>query len=51
MGTQPHDPQDQPEEPSGGDPVCWLERVCDGCGALADGPPEPVCPRCGAARG
>jgi DNA-binding MarR family transcriptional regulator len=31
----------------GGDSVCWLERVCDDCGALVDGPPEPVCARCG----
>ena len=37
------------EEPAG-DPVCWLERVCDACGALEDGPPAPVCARCGAPR-
>jgi rubrerythrin len=37
------------EGPAGG-PVCWLARVCDACGALADGPPEPACPRCGATR-
>ena len=35
---------------AGGDPVCWLERVCDSCGALADGPPEAVCARCGTER-
>ena len=33
-----------------GDPVCWLERVCDACGALEDGPPAPGCARCGAPR-
>lgn len=32
----------------GGDPVCWLERVCDRCGGLSDGPPGPRCDRCGA---
>ncbi|WP_306749974.1 hypothetical protein [Saccharothrix yanglingensis] len=34
---------------SGGDPVCWLSRVCPECGFPADGEPAPVCPRCGAA--
>jgi hypothetical protein len=34
------------EDEEGGDSVCWLERVCDACGALADGLPEPVCARC-----
>ena len=33
----------------GGDSACWLERVCDACGALPDGPPKPVCDRCGSA--
>jgi hypothetical protein len=33
-----------------GEPVCWLERVCEDCGALADGPPEAVCARCGSER-
>jgi rRNA maturation endonuclease Nob1 len=33
-------------EDTGGDPACWLDRVCDACGRLADGPDE-VCPRCG----
>ena len=32
-----------------GDPVCWLERVCERCGALEDGLPPPVCARCGTA--
>jgi hypothetical protein len=33
-------------EDLGGDPVCWLDRVCPECGAfLPDGPEHP-CPRC-----
>lgn len=36
----------QPEPEPGGEAVCWLERVCDQCGALAE-PPAP-CWRCGA---
>jgi hypothetical protein len=30
-----------------GDPVCWLPRVCQACGALADEDPPTTCPRCG----
>ena len=30
----------------GGDPACWMDRVCPDCGALVDGPDE-ACPRCG----
>lgn len=53
-GSAPH--HQQPPEPeegprAGGDAVCWLERVCDRCGALDDGPPTAVCERCGAPRG
>lgn len=33
-----------------GDPACALHRVCEACGALEDGPPAPVCGRCGTAR-
>ena len=36
---------------AGGEAACALHRVCEDCGALEDGPPAPVCPRCGAARG
>ena len=39
----------------GGDPVCWLNRVCPECGRLAedgpgveDGRPVTRCPECGA---
>lgn len=38
-----------PGRDNGGDAVCWLERVCDACGGLPDGPP-PVCERCGTPR-
>jgi hypothetical protein len=27
----------------GGDPVCWLDRVCDECGAFVDDAEEHVC--------
>ncbi len=30
----------------GGDPVCWLERVCPECGAFAEAEAEE-CWRCG----
>ena len=54
MSTETCGPSDQGADEAalheGGDPVCWLEQVCDACGALSDGPPAPVCPRCGAAR-
>ncbi len=31
-----------------GDPVCWLEHVCDECGALIEGALPATCWRCGA---
>jgi hypothetical protein len=31
-----------------GDPVCWLEHVCDECGALVEGALPATCWRCGA---
>ncbi|MDK3258585.1 hypothetical protein [Blastococcus capsensis] len=31
----------------GGDPACWLSRVCPECGGLADEDPPTRCPRCG----
>ncbi|MEE2033857.1 hypothetical protein [Rhodococcus chondri] len=30
----------------GGDPVCWIDRVCPECGLFLDDPGAP-CPRCG----
>ncbi|RSD11805.1 hypothetical protein [Amycolatopsis eburnea] len=35
------------EPPSGGDPVCWLNRVCPECGQFiedAEADPETHCP-------
>ena len=32
----------------GGDPACWLERVCAHCGRLADDDRATRCPSCGA---
>lgn len=30
-----------------GEPVCWLESVCDECGALIEGALPAICWRCG----
>src|SRR4051794_32139768 len=35
-------------EDEGGDPACWLRRVCPVCGRLADQDPPTVCAACGA---
>jgi DNA-binding MarR family transcriptional regulator len=35
----------------GGDPACWLTRVCSACGRLDDGPPPDRCPACGSPLG
>jgi hypothetical protein len=32
----------------GGDPACWLRRVCPDCGRLADDDPPVRCAGCGA---
>ncbi|MBL1111360.1 hypothetical protein JK364_02885 [Streptomyces sp. 110] len=37
-----------PAEPEGGDPACWLERVCADCGAIQDTAEFAQCARCGA---
>ncbi len=37
-----------PEAAPGGDPVCWLSRVCPECGLFIDGELPKVCGRCGA---
>jgi hypothetical protein len=34
------------EHTEGGDPVCWLDRVCPQCGAFRESP-APRCVRCG----
>jgi hypothetical protein len=33
----------------GGDPACWLRRVCQRCGSMADADPPTTCPACHAA--
>jgi rubrerythrin len=35
------------ERVTGGDPACWLERVCAECGALVEGELPAKCWRCG----
>ncbi|WP_158545975.1 hypothetical protein [Blastococcus sp. TF02A-30] len=32
----------------GGDPACWLRRVCPECGRIADEDPPTRCAQCGA---
>ena len=39
---------DEPVDDEGGDPACWLRRVCPACGRLADEDPPTRCPACGA---
>jgi rubrerythrin len=34
----------------GGDPACWLNRVCDACGRFVEDPLADACPACGAPR-
>jgi type 1 glutamine amidotransferase len=46
----PGEPGGSPEREvftEGGDPVCWLDRVCDACGAFREDLRSPVCARCG----
>ncbi|SEN84714.1 hypothetical protein [Actinacidiphila rubida] len=31
----------------GGDPVCWLDRLCEECGAMREDPATAACRRCG----
>lgn len=40
--------QDPPEFEPVGDRVCWLESVCDECGALVEVQLPAACWRCGA---
>lgn len=44
MTQQPE--AEPPEADLGGDPACWLDRVCPTCGAFRDDAAVP-CPRCG----
>ena len=43
------DPRDETAAQEGGDPVCWLSRVCPECGLFAVREPPTTCQRCGAA--
>jgi len=39
--------ESRPAAEFGGDAACWLDRVCPGCGGLAEGEPSVRCIRCG----
>ncbi len=34
---------DQPDTPAGGDPACWLNLVCEECGAVTSEGHRPGC--------
>ncbi|MFD4183933.1 hypothetical protein [Rhodococcus sp. NPDC058514] len=36
----------RPADDLGGDPVCWLDRVCPECGAFLPDGPDHGCARC-----
>jgi hypothetical protein len=40
-------PEEYQERTEGGDPVCWLDRVCDECGAMREDTGAARCARCG----
>jgi rubrerythrin len=44
-GVVERDEGDERDE-QGGDPACWLDRVCAECGRLVES--GDVCPACGA---
>ena len=39
------------DESAGGDPACWLERVCDDCGRFIEDPATHHCDAAAAAAG
>lgn len=39
--------QEHEERTEGGDPVCWLDRVCEECGAMREDMKAARCARCG----
>lgn len=43
-----HEPGVPPVDDEGGDPACWLDRVCEACGRLRERPHSTVCEHCGA---
>lgn len=44
--SRPGEAPSRPDEPQGGDPACWLDRVCPECGAFTERGFD-TCPRCG----
>ncbi|TDQ66009.1 hypothetical protein EV188_1011261 [Actinomycetospora succinea] len=46
MSSSERSPAELPDD-AGGDPACWMHRVCDACGRLADEDPPTHCPSCG----
>ncbi|MFZ0118405.1 MAG: hypothetical protein WAN20_20320 [Pseudonocardiaceae bacterium] len=40
-------PKPEPPADEGGDPACWMPRVCPECGRLAAQDPPTVCTQCG----
>jgi hypothetical protein len=41
-------PRPEPLADEGGDPACWLPRICPECGRVADQDPPVMCAHCGA---
>jgi hypothetical protein len=41
-------PRPEPLADEGGDPACWLPRVCPECGLVVDQDPPVMCAHCGA---
>ncbi|MGX1631641.1 hypothetical protein ACWIGL_27130 [Streptomyces albidoflavus] len=37
----------RPAEPAGGEPPCFMDRVCPGCGRVPEDPAPVYCSRCG----
>lgn len=46
--TTPRVREADPMTEEGGESACWLARVCEDCGRLADEDPPTTCPGCGA---
>lgn len=46
-GAEP-EPDGLAEPEGGGDPACWLSRVCPECGHFAEREPAQLCACCGA---
>ena len=47
LGGAPSQPAAVVPTDGGGDPACWLARVCPACGRMADEDPPTRCPACG----